>query len=437
MLNLNDRLFGFSGAISPGGPSVWHITDWDQRRLVSVMMDEEQEEEDEARGHLLKYINDLPPDVHQIHVSPTGELISVSNDPKDDPTYFPYYPPLSEVQNPNNAPVVSRADLYELDRLGPMVDLVICPRSEPTRQLVFKYYFHIQRLRFIWHEMNLWMRLPKHPHIVPFDKIVVDELEGRLVGFTTLYIPGGTLEENTSRMFKLKWLHQLTSVVDELNLNLGIAHQDVAARNLVIDETTDSLMIFDFNFSARIGKPECEEVRNDIKGVLFTMYEIITRHDDLRRVRHEEQDASVIEQAEWVKHPDVLLDHPVSEFRKVLTEWCQKRKNGEKAGVHTDTPNFVDWPPLPDAPLSGIEFRLTDGTTRTEFWKRDMWRRSELREKGKTILNWQRRAQVKLEPRRLSGIESKQYNDQLVDPAAGDFGDAEDYVRLGYVKRTP
>ncbi|KAG8406396.1 hypothetical protein J3458_021229 [Metarhizium acridum] len=102
--------------------------------------------------------------------------------------------------------------------------------------------------------MSLWMRLPKHPNIVPFNSIVVDELEGRFVGFTTVYIPGGTLGENNTRTFKLKWLHRLINVIDELNLNFGIAHQDIAPRNLLIHEATDALMLFDFNFSARIGR---------------------------------------------------------------------------------------------------------------------------------------------------------------------------------------
>lgn len=79
-----------------------------------------------------------------------------------------------------------------------------------------------------WKEMNLWMRLPRHPNIVPFDKIVLDELEGRVVGFTSSYVPGGNLEENKSRVFKLKWLKQLIEVVDLLNLRHGIVHQDIA-----------------------------------------------------------------------------------------------------------------------------------------------------------------------------------------------------------------
>ncbi|KAK3322924.1 hypothetical protein B0H66DRAFT_602347 [Apodospora peruviana] len=72
------------------------------------------------------------------------------------------------------------------------------------------------------------MRIPKHPNIVPFDALVVDKLDGvdRVVGFTTRFIPGGNLDENKTRVFKLKYLEQLISTVDYLNLTLGIVHGD-------------------------------------------------------------------------------------------------------------------------------------------------------------------------------------------------------------------
>jgi hypothetical protein len=166
-------------------------------------------------------------------------------------------------------------------------------------QVVFKYYFLWQYAQAAWKEMNLWMRLPPHPNLVPFDRVVVDELEGRIVGFTNDYIAGGTLEENKSRVFKLKWLKQLIGVVDHLNLRYGIAHQDIAPRNLVANQETDSVMLFDFNFAARItkdpsigtdgeGEAYCED-RNDVKGVIFTIYEIATQDDSLRSVPHQDQ----------------------------------------------------------------------------------------------------------------------------------------------------
>ena len=54
----------------------------------------------------------------------------------------------------------------------------------------------------------------RHPNIMPFDSLVVDRIENvdRVVGFTTRYIPGGTLSEDKSRVFKPKYLRELISV---------------------------------------------------------------------------------------------------------------------------------------------------------------------------------------------------------------------------------
>ena len=136
MIDPDDRFFAPSGAIYPGGPSTWHIIDWDQRRLVSVTMDEELESEDPAFELLARHIDDLAPNVYEVHVSPDGDLISISTDPKDDETCCVYYPPLDSIQRPKDVKVVSRSNLKEIDRLGPNVDLVVCPQSsEPTKEV--------------------------------------------------------------------------------------------------------------------------------------------------------------------------------------------------------------------------------------------------------------------------------------------------------------
>ncbi|KAI1066897.1 hypothetical protein LB506_012001 [Fusarium annulatum] len=373
MLKPEERFFAPSGNIYPGGPSTWHIMDWDQRRLISVTMDEELESEDPAIEHLQKHVDDLAADVFEIRVSPQGDLVSTSTDQKDDNTFCPYHPPLEATERPNGIQAISRSDLEELDRLGPLVDLVRCLRSsDPDKKLVFKYYFLDQRLSYLWHQMNLWMRLPKHSHIAAFDKIVVDEIKGRCVGFTTEYIPGGTLEENKSRTFKLKWLTHLIA-------------------------TADSIIIFDFNFSVRVGEPGYSEARNDIKGVLFTIYEIITRDETPRAVRHEEQNVQEIEKKEWVLHPDVQLDHPVSEFREVLREWSDKRCKGKQLTTYKDAPNFIDWPDTPQPPLSEMVVYY-GGKPTTELVLLWSTQRKNMLEQGKTVLNWQRPPQCKLKP---------------------------------------
>lgn len=106
-----------------------------------------------------------------------------------------------------------------------------------------KYYCIRMTQEMIWQELHLWKSLPKHPLIADFDRVVVDEVEERVVGFTTAYIPGGTILENPPRVFKFEWLEQLISVVDDLNLKYGIAHRDIHSRNIMVDAEKDSIKI--------------------------------------------------------------------------------------------------------------------------------------------------------------------------------------------------
>lgn len=68
-----------------------------------------------------------------------------------------------------------------------------------------------------------------------------------------------------------------------------------------MDEEAYKLLLFDFNFAVRIGYQYQEEDheryskdRDDLKGVIFTMYEIITRDMHFRGVPHHEQDSTKI-----------------------------------------------------------------------------------------------------------------------------------------------
>ncbi|KAH8733751.1 hypothetical protein BGZ61DRAFT_491319 [Ilyonectria robusta] len=178
---------------------------WDQRRLISVTIeDEEIESAEPAIGYPWKHVDDLAPDFFKIRVSKQEEL----------------------------------------DRLELLVDLARYPKPPESRKK------DLTRAQLIC--------LPKYPHIVLFDRLVVDEIEVWCVGFTTALSP-------------------LIAVIYEPILSLGISHQNVAPRNLLISDTTDSLTIFDSNFSVRIGEIGYSEARIDIKGVMFTMYQIITQ----------------------------------------------------------------------------------------------------------------------------------------------------------------
>ncbi|KAI0552642.1 kinase-like domain-containing protein [Xylaria curta] len=385
MIDDDSKYFSLSGNIR------------DQRRVVSVTMDEEQDNEGIAIKHFSRHGSQLSPNIYRIHISDTGEIISTYTDPENDQTCCVHYPLLSEISVPPGISVVRRDELEELERLGPDVDLVSYPpcSGDSATKVVFKYHWLWQYTQMAWKEMNLWMRLPRHPNIVPFNKIVLDELEGRVVGFTNNYVPGGNLEENISRVFKLEWLKQLIEVTDLLNLRYGIVHQDISPRNLVVDDSTDSIKIFDFNFAARIRRsslPEDKregesyvEHRNDVKGVIFTMYEIITQDYSFRSVPHEEQNLEDLT-VEWIKHPGVQLDHPVASYQLVLQEWQELRAGN----LHDDSPEAIDWPSRPQPPQKTISMKDANGRLFNRTVDDGVERRQDVWDRGGKVLNWER-----------------------------------------------
>lgn len=392
------------GFITPGGPSVWHALDWDQRRVVAVTMDEEQDSEDLAFAHLKKHMDSLASDVYAIHVSQSGDLISASTDPEDDENVWVYYPPLEALRGvlPDHIKlkVVIRSDLLEVERVGPKLDIVsyISDADGPVSKGFFKYNLVQQYIHNLWHEINLLLRLPPHPHILTFDRVVVDEFEGRVVGFTSVFVPGGTIWANTSRTFKLAHLRQLISVIDDLNLKHGVSHQDVSPRNLLMDPATDVLLLFGFHFGGQVGgKPrEYYKCFDDVRGVIFTLYELITRDEHFREWRGPgaQQDiADVQDLKEWVRHPDVTLDHSVEEYRSVLNKWVEQRRRGKQIMVYTEASECIDWPDLPEPPPKPMRMTDSSGNPVVQYWSTLTGRQRDLRKEGKAVLKWQRPAE--------------------------------------------
>lgn len=128
MIKDEEKYYDFSGDQPlPSGPSTWYITDWDQRRVISVTMDGLQDDADNAIQHLRRHSSQLPLGTYRIYVSQTGEIISTHTDPKDDQTHCVHYPPLQEALLPEGIQTVQRDALEELDRLGADVDLVTYP----------------------------------------------------------------------------------------------------------------------------------------------------------------------------------------------------------------------------------------------------------------------------------------------------------------------
>lgn len=403
MIRPEGRLWAGSGNLLFGGPYTWYITDFDQRRNFSVTYDPPTEvtdvegTEEICLEKLRQHIDELGADVLGIRFADSNGPITTSSNKEDDVTFYTNCDPLSALQLPFAVRTIRFGNLTELDRFGPQVDLVTY-QGDPAvgdgakKKVAFKYWFVPNGKFRKWYELQCWSRLPRdHPHIVPFDAVVLDDVRGGVVGFTSLYIPGGTLDSDTSRVFRLEWLKQLLSVVDDLNYRYGIMHQDIAPRNLLIDEK-DNLCIFDYNFSVMIAKHYTPE-RDDLKGVVFTLYEIITRDESYRRVPHAEQDAEAVLRLEWVKHPDVKLDHDVQDYRTLLEAWVDERRG--RAFTPMDT--WLEWGLMPDPPPAPVPLMAPDGTvTGREMQRTPSLMRADLIQLGEPYLDWERPASYKL-----------------------------------------
>lgn len=137
MIDEDSKYFSLSGDVRIGGPSTWHITDCDQRRVISVTMDEEQEDESIAIQHLRRHSSKVPLSVYRIYLSDTGEIISVYTDAENDETCCVHYPLIDEISLPEGVRTIRRDMLEELERLGPDADLAAYPpcSSEPPNKV--------------------------------------------------------------------------------------------------------------------------------------------------------------------------------------------------------------------------------------------------------------------------------------------------------------
>lgn len=148
--------------------------------------------------------------------------------------------------------------------------------------------------------------------------------------------------------------------MDDLNLKYGILHQDISPRNLLADPSTDNIVLFDFNWAAQVRSkkkrvsrhmdpPRLWSTRDDVKGVLFAMHELITRDPYYTRPAaglHVLDESTVRGREKWVKHPDVRLDHDVSDYYDALMAWVQKRREQRRPS----TKHYLKWPLAPKTP---------------------------------------------------------------------------------------
>ncbi|KAJ5188679.1 hypothetical protein N7491_004999 [Penicillium cf. griseofulvum] len=368
MINPQDRFWSegqnYRGpSEKPTTETYCNVWDWDQLRMVKVKGTAKlfPPEEDRELSILARFADYLSPEVRAITVDDDGLLTGVSTDLEEDDTLFLAYIPFSLCESLGNCRTIQYSKLQELDRLGPCIDLVSYENeSRIPQKVVFKFNVLNKplRIQMAWDELNILKSLPPHPNIIPFDRVVLEDQESRVIGFTTKYIPGGTLA-NSKIPFRFKWLQQLTQVVDFLNLELGIMHQDIAPRNLLIDPCTHKIVLFDFDRAAS-GKKRLYEGRDDVTSVVFTLYELVTNDTSFSGIPHSDRHIGMVQSiSEWIVNSE--LDSDVSKFRNFLSEWVAiRRSDGDMERYLNAPPRFI-WPDLPTAPDYNVPFEM--GTT--------------------------------------------------------------------------
>ncbi|KAJ5443048.1 hypothetical protein N7445_004799 [Penicillium cf. griseofulvum] len=368
MIDPHERFFSegqgyFGPRETPATETHCDVWDWDQLRWIKVKGTAKlfPPGEDSETSVLAQFADYLSPEVRAITVDDDGLLTGVSTDPEED----------------------------ELDRLGPGVDL----SSYNGQRVAFKFnpLDMPRRLQISWKEMNLLSKLPLHPNIILFDRIVLEDVESRVIGFTTKYIPGGTLAD-PKRPFRFEWLRQLTQPVDFLNLELGIVHQDIAPRNLLVDPGTDEIILFDFDWAAN-GKEGLMDGRDDVSGVICTSYEIVTNDTHFTSIPHWERNKDMVQSIEWTCHRE--LDSDVSKSREFLNAWVAARTD-KATEQYSNTPKRLTWPNLPTPPDYNVPFELGVTEEGETVWRTGGRSRRIALEKEQYCFRWERPPQSRL-----------------------------------------
>lgn len=389
---MSERESYFGSSENPQTITHCNVWDWDQLRMIKVISTAKlfPPDEDVEVPILARFADCLSPKVRAVTVDDEGLISEVSTDLEEDDTMFIGYLPFSTAASLHDCRTIQYAKLQELDRLGPGVDLAAYhDESGISQKVAFKFnpIGKPRRLQMAWDELNLIKSLPPHQNIVPFDRIVLEDVESRVIGFTTKYISGGTLD-NSKLPFRFEWLQQLTQLVDFLNLDLGIMHQDIAPRNLLIDPETQNILLFDFDWVA-CEKKNLLDGRGDVAGVVFTLYEFITGDRSFTNIPHWERNVETVQNiSEWICNRE--LDSDVSTFRNFLNEWVTARRSGDDMQRYLNAPNRLQWPDLPTPPDYSVPFELgttLDGDTN---WTTGPRMVRTAMEKGQYVFRWER-----------------------------------------------
>jgi hypothetical protein len=374
-------------------------------------------------------VDRLPPDVVGLDMDESGNLLSTTTDAVHNTARSTYYPSVIEYRLRRPVPTLLRSQLAVARRLAFGVDKVVHAQHGSARRardnggaaLVMKYdpTGGPFGLGGVWTEIQIMAQFPpNHPHLLQLDSLVVEEISGLgVVGFTMPFIPSPTLDKlPPPRPLKLRWLRELMALVDELNLEFGLVHQDIAARNLIINPATDAILLIDFGRATAVGlepNPYDRAVpeASDVKGVVAMAYYLVTRDPRFACYTIEHIDEKEVADCDkWVNPPGVELDHDASVFYDEVMAWATKRRSGPHMTHYTQAPSHFDFPMPPDPPE---DFVVLDGVKTNLIAARGGSMSDRIRA-GRPVLRWERPAASKVDKTRRLLVTGR-YEDEEKD----------------------
>ncbi|DAA74349.1 TPA_exp: Uncharacterized protein A8136_3547 [Trichophyton benhamiae CBS 112371] len=384
------RRFHFSNGMDDLVDMKWTVIDWDTRRWLQLIGPSELLGGDDIEAYrqiAARFADQLGPDQHTIVVDKNGALEKFT---REDITMEVRYPKYTGPMDKNQ--VIRRSELTELDRINICTDLVEYNSSDGEttgERLVFKYTIIDDILLNLWQNLHILKGLQGNDLFVPFHRIVIDDVNETILGFTSIYMSGGTLKDYRGT-FYFRWLKQITDAIDQLNLRYGILHQDLAPRNILIDPTTHDLKVFDFDMSAKMDGQNGLTTSIDVNSVIITVYEALTGDEQFVRIPPWERDTSNIEKMEeWSLQLPLEDGFDISDYRKYLSEWAAVRRTTKTIKHSSEATEPLSIPEYP---------KLVPYQPRNEFRNFDVYTRSraEAEEAGDYVTRWERPAQHEL-----------------------------------------
>ncbi|KAJ5516957.1 hypothetical protein N7527_008517 [Penicillium freii] len=133
-------------------------------------------------------------------------------------------------------------------------------------------------------------------------------------------------------------------------------------------------------------------VDDDVSGVIFTLYEIVTNDTHFTSNPHRDRNIDMVQSIEWACHHE--LDSDLSKFRNFLNEWVATRTD-RAIERYLNAPERITWPDLPTPPDYDVPFELgsTEGET---VWRTGERSRRTALQKGQYCFLWERPPQSRL-----------------------------------------